>query len=54
MTKPLRRRTFLASAAATLAAPRVMAQARDKITYLTDFGYYGHQSYIFYALRKGY
>jgi NitT/TauT family transport system substrate-binding protein len=49
------RRLFLASAVAALAAPRVKAQgARESITFLTDYGYYGRHSYIFYALKKGY
>jgi NitT/TauT family transport system substrate-binding protein len=49
------RRSFLLAAAATIAAPRVHAQpAREKIILLTDYGYYGRHSYIFYALAKGY
>src|SRR5690242_16636185 len=49
------RRSLILSAAAALAAPNVWAQkARDSITFLTDYGYYGRHSYIFYALKKGY
>src|SRR5262245_16298643 len=51
----LNRRGFLAAAASALAAPAGWAQpAREKISFLTDFGYYGRHSYIFYALNKGY
>lgn len=55
MIETINRRRFVAMAAANLAAPAVHAQqARDKITLLTDYGYYGRHSYLFYALNKGY
>jgi NitT/TauT family transport system substrate-binding protein len=55
MLKKINRRSLLLSAAATMAAPHVRAQgAAEKVSFLTDYGYYGRHSYIFYALKKGY
>ena len=55
MLRKVDRRSLLLSAAATIAAPHVRAQgAAEKISFLTDYGYYGRHSYIFYALKKGY
>lgn len=51
----MNRRSLVLSAVAAVAAPRVRAEtAREKITFLTDYGYFGRHSYIFYALKKGY
>jgi NitT/TauT family transport system substrate-binding protein len=55
MPAKISRRSLILSAAAASSAPNVWAQnARDSITFLTDYGYYGRHSYIFYALKKGY
>jgi NitT/TauT family transport system substrate-binding protein len=55
MLRKVNRRTVMLSAAAAIAAPHVRAQgAAEKISFLTDYGYYGRHSYIFYALKKGY
>lgn len=55
MAPTITRRNLLAAGAAAVMAPRALAQsAPERITFLTDYGYYGRHSYIFYALKKGY
>jgi len=55
MTAKIGRRSFLLAATGAIALRGARAQTtRNKITFLTDYGYYGRHSYIFYALEKGY